>query len=54
MQAEEYREGGRNGEVLKFPNRVTWSPITLKRGVAVSTDLWDWLYGFVTGHGQAP
>lgn len=52
MQAEEYKEGGRNGEVLKFPNRVTWSPITLKRGVAVSTDLWDWLYGFAQGTGK--
>ena len=52
MQAEEYKEGGRNGATLKFPNRVTWSPLTLKRGVSVSTDLWDWFYGFVQGTGK--
>jgi phage tail-like protein len=52
MQAEEYKEGGRNGAVLKFPNRVTWSPLTLKRGIAVDTQLWDWFYGFVQGTGK--
>ena len=34
MQPEEYKEGGRNGAVLKFPNRVTWTNLTLKRGAA--------------------
>lgn len=52
MQAEEYKEGGRNGAVLKFPSRVTWTPLTLKRGVAIGTDLWDWFYGFVEGSGR--
>jgi phage tail-like protein len=52
MQPEEYKEGGRNGAVLKFPSRVTWSNLTLKRGIAISTDLWDWHYGFVTGNGS--
>lgn len=51
MQPEEYKEGGRNGAVLKFPSRVTWTNLTLKRGIAVSTDLWDWHYSFVTGQG---
>ena len=51
MQPEEYKEGGRNGTVLKFPNRVSWSNIILKRGVGASTALWDWHYGFVEGRG---
>lgn len=52
MQPEEYKEGGRNGAVLKFPNRVTWTNLTLKRGAALSTQLWDWHYGFVVGAGR--
>lgn len=52
MQPEEYKEGGRNGAVLKFPSRVTWSNLTLKRGIGTSTELWDWHYGFVTGEGK--
>jgi phage tail-like protein len=52
MQAEEYKEGGRNGAVLKFLNRVTWTPLTLKRGVTSGTQLWDWFYGFVAGNGR--
>ena len=51
MQPEEYKEGGRNGAVLKFPNRITWAPLILKRGVSVGTDLWDWFNGFVVGAG---
>jgi phage tail-like protein len=38
--------------VLKFPNRVTWSNITLKKGVGSGTALWDWHYGFVEGKGK--
>ena len=34
MKIEEYNEGGNNGTVLKFPGRVSWSNITLKRGMA--------------------
>jgi phage tail-like protein len=52
MQPEEYKEGGRNGAVLRFPNRVTWSNLTLKKGVGLGTDLWDWHYGFVIGAGR--
>ena len=52
MQPEEYKEGGRNGAVLRFPNRVTWSNLILKKGAALGTELWDWHYGFVTGAGR--
>lgn len=52
MQAEEYKEGGRNGAVLKFPNRITWAPLVLKRGMTFDHTLWDWFYGFVLGRGR--
>lgn len=52
LKIEDYNEGGNNGAVLKFPTRVTWSNITLKKGVGSGTALWDWHYGFVTGQGR--
>jgi phage tail-like protein len=52
LDVEEYQEGGRNGTVLKFPTRVTWTNIRLRRGVALSDDLWNWHYGFVEGKGK--
>jgi phage tail-like protein len=52
MKVEEFNEGGNNGAVLKFPGRVSWTNITLKRGVAGNSSLWDWFYGFVQGRGK--
>jgi phage tail-like protein len=52
MQPEEYKEGGRNGAVLKFANRITWSNLSLKKGICIGTALWDWQYAFVLGQGQ--
>jgi phage tail-like protein len=52
LDVEDYKEGGRNGEILKFPTRVKWTNITLKKGIGASTALWDWHYGFVTGQGR--
>ena len=53
LEVEEYQEGGLNGYVHKFPTRVTWSNITLKKGlIAGQTDLWDWLFGFTEGRVQ--
>jgi phage tail-like protein len=52
MKIEEWNEGGNNGTVLKFPGRVSWTNITLKRGMAANSSLWDWSYGFVQGHGK--
>jgi phage tail-like protein len=31
---------------------VTWSNITLKKGVGSGTALWDWHYGFTEGKGK--
>ena len=52
LDVEEYREGGRNGEVLQFPTRVRWGKITLKKGLGYGSELWDWHYGFVQGTGK--
>ena len=51
LEVEEYKEGGNNGAILKFPTRVTWANIKLKRGVTVSNELWDWHYQFAAGFG---
>lgn len=52
LDVEEYREGGRNSEVLQFPSRVKWGKITLKKGMGMGTALWDWHYGFAQGKGK--
>ena len=52
LDIEDYEEGGRNGGTLKFPTRVKWQNITLKKGVGAGTALWDWHYGFVKGQGK--
>jgi phage tail-like protein len=52
MDIEEYKEGGNNGTVLHFPTRMKWTNLRLKRGVAVSDDLWLWHYGFAQGQVQ--
>ncbi len=52
LQVEEYKEGGNNGQLLKFPTRVTWTNITLKKGIGAGQTLWDWHYGFSQGTGR--
>jgi phage tail-like protein len=52
MKVDEWNEGGRNGEVLKFAGRTSWANITLKKGVSAGTALWDWQYSFVEGQGR--
>src|SRR6478672_5212080 len=52
LDVEEYREGGRNSEVLQFPTRVKWGKVTLKKGFAMSGELWDWHYSFAEGNGK--
>jgi phage tail-like protein len=51
LDIEEYKEGGNNGTVLRFPTRAKWTNLRLKRGIALSDDLWQWHYGFVQGTG---
>ena len=52
MQPDEFKEGGNNGFIHKFPTRVTWSNIVLKKGIGASSALWDWHYGFAVGRGR--
>ncbi|MBK6325167.1 MAG: phage tail protein [Chloroflexi bacterium] len=52
LETAEWKEGGNNGTVLKFPTRTSYSPIRLKRGVTFDQSLWDWYYSFVRGEGQ--
>jgi phage tail-like protein len=52
LEVEDYKEGGSNGAVLKFPTRAMWSNLRLKRGIALNDDLWNWHYDFVIGRGQ--
>jgi phage tail-like protein len=52
MKVEDFMEGGNNGTVLRFPGRVSWGNITLKKGIGASSALWDWHYGFVLGQGK--
>ncbi len=52
LQVQEFQEGGNNGRLLKFPTRVTWSNIMLKKGVTSGTALWDWHYAFTAGRGS--
>jgi phage tail-like protein len=53
VEVFEYREGGANDFVHKFPTRAAFGNVTLKRGVAVrGDDLWQWHYDFVQGRGK--
>jgi phage tail-like protein len=52
LEVEDYREGGNNGLVRKFPTRVTWANIKLRRGLALNDELWKWHFDFVEGHGR--
>ena len=38
----DYREGTDPGHFRKLPGMNSFSPITLKRGITSSTELWDW------------
>jgi phage tail-like protein len=52
LEVMEYKEGGVNDYVRKFPTRASHGNVTLKRGVALlDDDLWTWHQGFVLGAG---
>jgi len=52
LEVEDYREGGRNDTVLKFPTRVNPQKIQLRRGLAVTDELWQWSDDFRQGRGM--
>ena len=51
LEVEDYNEGGQNSFVHKFATRMTYSNITLKRGVTFSEDLYNWHFDYVRGKG---
>ena len=47
----EHKVMGTGGQTViqKIPGRLTWTEITLRRGVTANTDLWKWRQMVVTG-----
>jgi phage tail-like protein len=52
LEVEDYKEGGLNDRIRKFPTRVTWQNIVLKRGIAITDDLWNWHVAYANGTGK--
>lgn len=53
VEFQEYREGGQNSFVHKFPTRATFANLTFRHGVIyLSDDLWSWHNDFVQGRGK--
>src|SRR5881398_3646183 len=53
MEVFEYKEGGVNDYVHKFPTRASHANITLKHGgIDLYEDLWSWHNDFVLGEGK--
>jgi phage tail-like protein len=48
----EFRELGNPLSSHKLPGRVTFSNVTLKRGLTTSLDLWNWRQAVVDGNVQ--
>ena len=57
MEVEEHAVGGINDAVLKFPGRIKWANLVMKRGVLArrdpldNSDLWTWYQGYLDGNG---
>ena len=49
MDVMTYSEGGLNDYEHKLPGRIKYTNVTLRKGVASSADLCNWLYQFATG-----
>ncbi len=52
MEVFEYKEGGVNDFVYKFPTRAEFSNITLKKGIGLTDDLWLWHYEYIQYKGK--
>ena len=48
-QVEEVKEGGTNNFTYKLPKNTVSGNITLKKGIATSTELYDWYVEVVNG-----
>lgn len=54
IEVIEYREGGNNITVRKYPGQVKHSNVTLKRGLTDNTELYDWHKQWADGDPAAP
>jgi len=52
IQIEDYRAGGQNDRVFRFPTRANYTNISLSRGIGFSEDLYLWHEGFLKGEGK--
>jgi phage tail-like protein len=53
VEVIDYKEGGLNDYVHRFPTRASHANLTLKHGVIyLFDDLWSWHYEFVQGRGK--
>jgi len=48
VEEHEIKEGGLNDRTHKYPGRITWGPITLKKGMGDEKFFWDWWNKMVT------
>jgi phage tail-like protein len=57
MEVEERQVGGINDTLLKFPGRVKWNNLVMKRGLLAKrdpldkSDLWTWYESYLNGTG---
>ncbi|HEV2268644.1 MAG TPA: phage tail protein [Steroidobacteraceae bacterium] len=57
MEVENYDAGGFNTGTLRFPGRIKWANLVLKRGLLAvrdpsdTSDFWSWLQGYLDGQG---
>jgi phage tail-like protein len=49
LEILEYQEGGVNDRVHKFPSRVTFGNLTLRRGLSIDSTLREWHYDVLRG-----
>lgn len=48
-EVEEVAEGGLNQYVHRLPTRTKLVPLTLKRGMTLSNELWNWYFDVIEG-----
>lgn len=47
MEVKTIREGGNNGQQIRFTGPVSYGQLTLRRGITNSFDLWNWFDAMV-------
>jgi phage tail-like protein len=52
LAVDEYKQGGENGTVRKFPARISWPNLKLRRGVSKDNALWLWCQDFMYARGK--